>query len=41
MEDRIRQYAKVRKDAVMKKMMPPYNRSPVDLADYWRQFKSE
>jgi transposase-like protein len=32
MEDRIMQYSKERKEAVLKKMMPPHNRSIVELA---------
>jgi transposase-like protein len=32
MEDRIMRYSKERKEAVLKKMMPPHNRSIVELA---------
>jgi transposase-like protein len=32
MEDRIMQYSKERKEAVLKKMMPPHNRSIIELA---------
>jgi transposase-like protein len=32
MEDRIMRYSKERKEAVLKKMMPPHNRSIIELA---------
>jgi transposase-like protein len=32
MEDRIMRYSKERKETVLKKMMPPHNRSIVELA---------